>query len=100
MMLLPTCLHIERLLFEALTLRGVFGWQLSAAFLLDNVCEFVRKEATLVIGRQRSSAGKVNVASMGEGIRLEIPRALLLTASPRTTDAVAGTPRWLPRLLL
>jgi len=40
------------------------------------VCQFVREELSLAIGRQRSGAGKVNVASMGEGIRLKIASSL------------------------
>ena len=65
---------------------------MSAAFLLDNVCEFVREEATLVIGRQRSGAGKVNVASMGEGIRLEIPSPLAYCFSANDRRCCGGHP--------
>ena len=79
-------------MLEALTLRGVFGWQLPAASLLDDVCEFVREESTLAIGRQRSGAGKVNVPSMGEGIRAEIPSPLAYCFSANDRGCCGGHP--------
>jgi hypothetical protein len=70
----------------------VFGRQLPAASLLDDVCEFVREESTLTIRRERSGAGKVNVTLMGKGIRLEIPSPLAYCFSANDRGCCGGHP--------
>ena len=70
----------------------MFGRQLLAASLLDDVCEFVREESTLTIRRERSGAGKVNVTLMGKGIRLEIPSPLAGCFSANDRGCCGGHP--------
>ena len=65
---------------------------MSAASLLDDVCEFVREESALAIGRQRSGAGKVNVTLMGKGICLKIPSPLAYCFSANERRCCGGHP--------
>lgn len=84
--------YVERLLLEALALGGVFGWKSFAVSLLDDVCEFVGQESTLVIGCQRSGAGEVDLTTAGEGIRFKIASLLADCFSSNNRRCCGGHP--------
>ena len=84
--------YVERLLLEPLALGGVFGWKSFAVSLLDDVCEFVGQESTLVIGCQRSGAGEVDLTTAGEGIRFKIASLLVDCFSSNNRRCCGGHP--------